>query len=120
MLAERFAGNVRDDANMGVAFLAKVVSLPASIIFPLMPDPASAIAVLACGLFCLSWLVGPMNAALQIITPNQMRGQISALFLSPAPTSTKNYHPLSKMERSNEKKRDNAMATIVFRLDAFD
>jgi hypothetical protein len=54
MLAERFARIGRDDANMRVAFLAKVVSLPASIIFPLMPGPASAIAVSACGLFCLS------------------------------------------------------------------
>jgi hypothetical protein len=79
MLAERLAGKGRDDANMGVAFLVKVVSLPASILFPLMPNAASAIAVSACGLFCLSWLVGPMNAALQIINPNQMRGQITAL-----------------------------------------
>jgi hypothetical protein len=81
MLTERLAGKGRDDANMRVAFLAKVVSLPASVLFPLMPDTASAIAVSACGLFCLSWLVGPMNAALQIITPDQMRGQITALFL---------------------------------------
>jgi hypothetical protein len=81
MLAERFARNGSDDANMRVAFLAIVVSLPASILFPLMPNAASAIVVSACGLFCLSWLMGPMNAALQIITPNQMRGQITALFL---------------------------------------
>jgi hypothetical protein len=81
MPAERFARNGSDDANMHVAFLAKVVSLPASILFPLMPNAASAILVSACGLFCLSWLGGPVNAALQIITPNQVRGQITALFL---------------------------------------
>jgi hypothetical protein len=81
MLAERFAGKGRDDANRRVAFLTKVVSLPASILFPLTPNAASAIAVSAAELFCLSWLVGPMNAALQIITPNQMRGRVAALYL---------------------------------------
>jgi hypothetical protein len=40
MPAERFARNDSDDANMRVAFLVKVVSLPASILFPLMPNAA--------------------------------------------------------------------------------
>jgi hypothetical protein len=37
--------------------------------------------VLAVGLFAGAWLLGPQNAALQVITPNRMRGQITALFL---------------------------------------
>jgi hypothetical protein len=51
MLAEQFAGKGRDDANRRVALLVKVISLPASVLFPLMPNAASAIAVLAAGLF---------------------------------------------------------------------
>jgi hypothetical protein len=81
MLAEQFAGKGRDDANMRIVFLIEVVSLPAAILFPLMPNAASAIAVSAAGLFCLPWLVEPMNAALQIIAPNRMRGQIRAFYL---------------------------------------
>ncbi|HKQ77248.1 MAG TPA: MFS transporter [Blastocatellia bacterium] len=81
MLAERFAKRGHDDANMRVVLFAKLASLPATILFPLMPNAALAIAVSAFGLFCLSWTVGPLNAALQIITPNQMRGQITALYL---------------------------------------
>jgi MFS family permease len=31
--------------------------------------------------FCISFGIGPQNAALQVITPGEMRGQITALFL---------------------------------------
>jgi MFS family permease len=81
ILAERFARAGRDDANMRVVLLGKLVALPASILFPFMPNAYLAVAVSTFGLFCLSWTAAPLNAALQIITPNQMRGQITALFL---------------------------------------
>jgi MFS family permease len=61
--------------------LGKLVALPASILFPFMPNAYLAVAVSTFGLFCLSWTAAPLNAALQIVTPNQMRGQITALFL---------------------------------------
>jgi hypothetical protein len=31
--------------------------------------------------FCIAFGIGPQNAALQIVTPGEMRGQITALFL---------------------------------------
>jgi MFS family permease len=80
-LAERFARAGRDDANLRVVLIGKLVALPFGILFPLMPNAYLAVAVSTFSLFCLSWTAAPLNAALQIITPNQMRGQITALFM---------------------------------------
>jgi MFS family permease len=81
ILAERFARAGRDDANLRVVVLGKLLALPFGILFPFMPNAYLAVTVSAIGLFCLSWTAAPLNAALQVITPNQMRGQITALFL---------------------------------------
>jgi MFS family permease len=81
LLAERFAKKGYDDANMRVVLIASVLAMPGAIIAPLMPTATLAITISAIALFCQSWVAGPINAALQIITPNQMRGQITALFL---------------------------------------
>src|SRR5262245_1055345 len=81
ILAERFARAGRDDANMRVVLLGKLAALPFGILFPFMPNAYLAVAVSTTGLFFLSWTAAPLNAALQFITPHQMRGQITALFL---------------------------------------
>jgi MFS family permease len=81
LLAERFAKAGRDDANLRVVFLGKLLAMPFGILFPFMPNPYLAMAVSTVGLFFLSLTPAPLNAALQVITPNQMRGQITALFL---------------------------------------
>jgi len=46
-----------------------------------MPTPELAVAALSLQWFFAMLSPGPQNAALQIITPNQMRGQVTALFL---------------------------------------
>jgi len=81
LLAERFAKKGHDDANMRVVLIASGLALPGAIVFPLMPTAGLAVIISAYALFCQSWVAGPINAALQTITPNQMRGQITALFL---------------------------------------
>jgi MFS family permease len=81
MLAERFARAGRDDANLRVVLLGKLAAMPFGIIFPFMPNAYLAVTVSTVGLFFLALTPAPLNAALQIITPNQMRGQITALFL---------------------------------------
>ncbi|HEU0173907.1 MAG TPA: MFS transporter [Blastocatellia bacterium] len=81
ILAERFARAGRDDANMRVVFLGKLAALPFGILFPFMPNAYLAVTVSTIGLFFLAWTAAPLNAALQFITPHQMRGQITALFL---------------------------------------
>jgi MFS family permease len=80
-LAERFARQGYDDANMRVVLIATVASLPATILFPLMPTAELALAGVALAQFIASLGIGPGNAALQIITPNQMRGQVSAMYM---------------------------------------
>jgi MFS family permease len=81
LLAERYARKGYDDANMRVVLLASVIALPGSILFPLMPNATLAVVISAYSMFTHAWVAGPINAALQVITPNQMRGQITALFL---------------------------------------
>src|SRR5262245_11650452 len=81
MLAERFARAGRDDANLRVVLLGKLLALPFGILFPFLRSANLAITVSTISLFLLSLTPAPLNAALQVITPNQMRGQITALFL---------------------------------------
>jgi MFS family permease len=80
LFAERLAKKY-DDANMRTVFIGQLLALPGMILFPLMPTAASAVAVSTWGTFFAFWTNAPMNAALQIVTPNQMRGQVTALFL---------------------------------------
>jgi len=79
-LAEHL-GRKRDDANLRVLFLAQLLPLPFAVAGPLMPSPW-----LALGFAGLSGIFGVMggpsyNAAIQIVTPNEMRGQVNALYL---------------------------------------
>ncbi len=81
VLAEWFAKRGYHDANVRVVLLGSLLMLPGSILFPLMPTATLAIGISVFGLFFAFWTNAPMNAALQVITPNEMRGQITALFL---------------------------------------
>jgi MFS family permease len=81
MLAERFARAGRDDANLRVVLIGKLLAMPFGILFPFMSNPYMAVTISTISLFFLSLTPAPLNAALQVITPNQMRGQITALFL---------------------------------------
>jgi len=81
-LAERVARSGRDDANLRVTLWSSLSLIPFAILFPLMPTAELAMAMLAANLVLASISAGPNNAALQVITPNRMRGQISALFIA--------------------------------------
>lgn len=80
-LAEWYAKRGFHDANMRVTLLASILILPGNVAFAFMPTPELAIAVIALNFYAGMLTPGPFNAALQIITPNQMRGQVTALFL---------------------------------------
>jgi hypothetical protein len=80
-LAERFAKAGRDDANMRVVFWSSICLIPVTALYPMMPEAWMAVIFATMQLFVASWVLGPQNAAIQIITPNQMRGQVTALFL---------------------------------------
>ncbi len=80
-LAERWAREGRDDANMRVVVLATVAHMPFAIAYALMPSPYLALAAASLNSVLILIGVGPQNAALQVIVPNEMRGQVTALFL---------------------------------------
>lgn len=79
------AGWLRDrghsDSNVLIAVIAALTALPFGIAGPLMPTAASSLAVTAGFLFCGAMPYGGAAAAFQEITPNRMRGQVSAIYL---------------------------------------
>jgi MFS family permease len=81
LLAEKLAKRGYDDANLRVVFITAVVHTPFAVLYPLMPTPTLALALGAINTTLLGMGAGPQNAALQVILPNEMRGQVTALFL---------------------------------------
>jgi MFS family permease len=80
-LAERWHKQGHDDANLRVTVWSLGLYVPLAVIMPLMPSAELAIGVNAVAGFVAAMLLGPQNAALQVVTPNEMRGQITALLL---------------------------------------
>jgi len=75
-LAKRHA-----DAPLRAVVIVAALAIPFSVLSPLMPTPELCILM-----FSISSVFGtagsiPQNAALQTVTPNEMRGQVTALYL---------------------------------------
>lgn len=81
VLAEKLALRGYDDANLRVVFIAALARLPFALTFAFMPNPYLALALSTIDMTIVSMGPGPQNAALQSIVPNEMRGQVTALFL---------------------------------------
>ena len=81
MFAEWLAKRGYADANMRVTIAALLAYTPFAIAFPLMPTALLSNLMIGLSGFCIAFGIGPQNAALQIVTPGEMRGQITALFL---------------------------------------
>jgi MFS family permease len=79
-LTEHFARS-RNDANLRVVAIAYTLSPIFSVAGPLMPDPFLALGFASAGLMIGIGAAVPQNAALQSVTPNEMRGQVTALYL---------------------------------------
>lgn len=79
--AERRVARGFDDANMRVAAWASTLAIPWFALGPLMPSPGLAVALAAVSNFFVSLAGAPISASLQIITPNEMRGRVTALYL---------------------------------------
>ena len=69
------------DSKMRVSLFAAMLWLPFGILCPLMPTGEGAFMMLLPALFLSSVHWGIAPAALQEFMPNQMRGQVSALYL---------------------------------------
>jgi MFS family permease len=78
-LTERLARR-HDDANLRTVWLC-LLGLPVfATLAPLMPTPWLSIACSSVTAMLGMALTAPLNAALQSVTPNEMRGQITALY----------------------------------------
>jgi MFS family permease len=69
------------DANILIGLIAIAIAMPTGIAATFMTSPALALAMFGLFLFGCAMPWGCAVAALQEITPNQMRGQISAIHL---------------------------------------
>lgn len=80
-LAARMLRKGLVDANIVIGFVSLAVSLPAGLFAMLIGSDMLALAGVFFFLFGCSMPYGGAVAALQDITPNQMRGQVSAIYL---------------------------------------
>lgn len=69
------------DATLRVALLAAAGLLPLSAVTALPLAPATAVALFGPLIFFASLSMALAPAALQVVTPNQMRGQVSAVWM---------------------------------------
>jgi MFS family permease len=79
------AGWLRDrgraDANVRIAVISGLAALPFGVLAPLAPDAWLSLAGFCGFIFAATMPYGGAAAALQELTPNRMRGQISAVYL---------------------------------------
>ena len=80
-LAGWFQRRGRDDANMRVVLYSFFLNVFALLAFTLAPTVTVAFLAFGVVQFVAMWVPGPFNAAIQVVTPNEMRSQITALFL---------------------------------------
>ena len=81
LLSEYLNKRRPQDALVVSCLLAYGLTLPMFVAMPLMPDPWLSLALGFLGFTALSMTAPGQNAAIQLVTPNEMRGQISALYL---------------------------------------
>ena len=69
------------DANIRIGLIAIAIAMPAGIAACLVASPQASLGLFGVFLFGCAMPWGSAVAALQEITPNQMRGQVSAIYL---------------------------------------
>lgn len=79
-LCDRLEARGRRDGKLRVGMVAALGTIPAGIVFPLIPDPWLSLLVIVPSFFFVSFVWGLAPAALQEIMPNRMRGQATALY----------------------------------------
>ena len=79
-LADRWFSRGHRDAHLRVMLLSGPLMLLASAALPLMPTPGLALAMFVPHIFGAAAITAVGGAALMIITPNQLRGQATAIY----------------------------------------
>lgn len=81
LLVKFFQKRGHIDANMRALLTISIFMFPTSVLAPLMPERVWALALAGGTLFFLASYVGVSAAALQMVTPNQLRGQATAIYI---------------------------------------
>lgn len=71
----------KDDAHIRVGFIAAILLLPATILTPMMGTFGMAIALLSVVIFLAHFWSAAATTGLQIITPPNLRAQITAVYI---------------------------------------
>jgi len=80
MWANKFFGIAREDGAMRTLLLGLCITVPASIVYPVMPSAELAVAVMFIAFIGKSVATAGGPAALAMITPSDMRGRSVAIF----------------------------------------
>ena len=81
MIAERLDRRRIPDAMIRLCLYSNFITVPAALAMPLMPTPWLSFALIIAGGVGNAIGSPGQNSAIQIITPNEMRAQLSALYL---------------------------------------
>ncbi|MDJ0877538.1 MAG: MFS transporter [Halieaceae bacterium] len=81
LLAGRLLRSRVRDATLRVAMLASAVLLPTAVMLTLVDDPWLGLGLLVPVTFCMAMPNGLMLATLQSVAPNELRGQMVAVYL---------------------------------------
>jgi len=80
-LADKMGSRGHTDATMRTGIIAAIGLTPFVILLPFMPNASLTLILYVPLMFLSSFGFGAAVAALQLITPNEMRGQVSAVYL---------------------------------------
>jgi MFS family permease len=80
-VASWFAHRGRSDATLRTGMWAAALSIPFSVAAPLMPTPGMAMLMFGPAFVFGSAYVSLGPSTIQMVTPNEMRGQVSAISL---------------------------------------
>ncbi len=80
IFVERLAKRYKD-ANVRAATILFAIAAPCEILSPLMPSAELSLLCISIAGVCGLASAVPQNAAIQRITPNEMRGQVTAVYL---------------------------------------
>jgi len=78
-MSEHWTRQGRSDANLRVMLWGLCLAVPITAIMPLFPSPTVILVLYAVSIFIATLGIGPSIAAFQLITPNKMRAQVSAV-----------------------------------------
>ncbi len=78
--ADWFHHRGRSDGILRATLYSSIITVPFAIATPLMPNPTLALVCLSATTFLLAFPQGLPAAALQVITPNRLRAQVTALY----------------------------------------